>query len=63
MDALDEPDRVTRLHAFCQERGLEILEISSVTGLGIKELINHLGYRLETMQSENKEVKTDFQAV
>ncbi len=63
MDALDELERVAALRAFCQERKLEILEISSVTGLGIKELINNLGHKLEEMQKADKEVETDFQAV
>ena len=63
MDALDEPERVEALRAFCLERELEMLEISSVTGLGIKDLINNLGHKLEKLQQANKEVETDFQAV
>ena len=63
IDALDEPLRVVALRAFCQERELEMLEISSVTGLGIKHLINHLGHQLEKLQPGNKEVEANFQAV
>lgn len=46
MDALDEPERVERLRDFCGERGLEMFEISAVTGLGIKEFVNAVGARL-----------------
>jgi GTP-binding protein len=43
MDALQDPSRLTRLDAFCRERGLELIPISSVTGLGIDRLVNALG--------------------
>jgi GTPase len=56
LDALDEPERLTALLAFCRQQGLEVLEISSATGLGIKELINTLGQRLEQMQQAIKEI-------
>jgi GTPase len=47
MDALDEQSRLDRLRAFCGERGLELFEISSVTGRGIDGLVAALGGRLE----------------
>ena len=53
MDALDEPERLEQLKAFCEKRGLELLEISSVTGLGIKELIYKLGQWLEELRIKN----------
>lgn len=53
MDALDESERLERLKAFCAEQGLELLEISSVTGLGIQELIYKLGQRLEELKIKN----------
>ncbi|MBI3650642.1 MAG: GTPase ObgE [Acidobacteria bacterium] len=65
LDALDEPERVARLRTFCEAQGLEMLEISSATGLGIKELIFKLGQRLEELQQANKALEVaataDFQ--
>jgi GTP-binding protein len=57
LDALDEPERLEQLRAFCQEQELEMLEISSVTGLGIKELISNLGHKIERMQQAKKEAE------
>src|SRR5438132_3165562 len=50
MDALDEPERVQALRDFCNERGLELFTISAVTGLGLKELVNALGKRVEELR-------------
>jgi len=47
MDALDEPSKLESLREFCNERGLELFEISSVTGFGIERLVNALGVRLQ----------------
>jgi GTP-binding protein len=63
MDALDEAERVDKLRAFCQAQGLEMLEISSATGLGIKELIYKLGHKLEMIQQAQKAAKLDVQAL
>ncbi len=52
MDALDEPSRVAQLRAFCEEKGLDLFEISAVTGQGIKELVNALGSRLDRIKEE-----------
>jgi GTP-binding protein len=57
MDALDEPERVEALQIFCQENELEMLEISSASGVGIKELVNNLGHKLEQMQQADKETE------
>ena len=46
MDALDEPARVAQLRDLCDERGLEMFEISAVTGLGLKEFVNAVGAKL-----------------
>jgi GTPase len=54
MDALDDASRVESLRQFCEERGLELLEISSATGLGIKELIYTLGDKIEQLQQQAK---------
>jgi len=53
MDAMDEPERLERLRAFCDERGLELFPISAVTGLGLKELVNALGRRVDAMRKAN----------
>ena len=54
MDALDEPERVAALRDFCNERGLELFTISAVTGLGLKELVNALGKRVEELRKANE---------
>ena len=47
MDALDDRSGLDALRSFCKQRGLEIVEVSSVTGLGIPRLIRALGERIE----------------
>jgi GTPase len=54
MDAVDDPDRVERLRAFCLGRGLEVFEISAVTGLGIKEFVYAVGLRLERIRGNSE---------
>jgi GTPase len=56
MDALDDSARVEQLRAFCDERGLEMHEISAVAGRGISKLINALGRRLEQVEEESREL-------
>src|SRR5436305_7352514 len=56
MDALDEPERVAALRDFCNERGLALFTISAVTGLGLKELVNALGKRVEELRKANEGV-------
>jgi GTP-binding protein len=46
-DALDDPDRLERLKYFCRDRGLELMVISSVSGLGIRQLVDTLGQMVE----------------
>ena len=55
MDAVDEPERVEALRGYCADRGLDFLEISSATGLNIKELIYELGRRVERLREESAE--------
>ncbi len=50
MDALDDRERVERLREFVAARGLELFEISSVTGQGIDRLVNALGSRVREIQ-------------
>jgi GTP-binding protein len=54
MDALDEPARVEQLRAFTSERGLDMFEVSAVTGQGIPQLINALGRRVEQVGRESE---------
>lgn len=56
MDALDDPSRVERLRAFTEEHGLELFEISAVTGQGTKELINALGKKVEQIRQAGEEL-------
>jgi GTP-binding protein len=50
IDALDDRERVHRLREFVASRGLELFEISSVTGHGIDRLIGALGSRVREIQ-------------
>src|SRR5262249_37530304 len=54
MDALDEPARLERLREFCQARGLEMFEISAVTGYGIDDFVNGVGSRVEKNKPANE---------
>jgi GTP-binding protein len=51
MDALDNRARVESLRDFCRSRGLEMFEISAVTGLGIKEFVAGIGAKVEQIRS------------
>jgi len=42
-DALTDPGRLGRLEEFCRNQGLEVIVISSVSGLGIGQLVGRLG--------------------
>ncbi len=46
MDAMQDPERLERLRTFCEQQGLPLIPISSVTGAGIAELKYFLGSRL-----------------
>ncbi|HEY7546173.1 MAG TPA: GTPase ObgE [Blastocatellia bacterium] len=50
IDALDDTGRVERLREFVAARGLELFEISSVTGLGLDRLIDALGSRVREIR-------------
>src|SRR5437868_1266738 len=60
MDALDEPERLSRLREFCDGRGLELFAISAVTGQGLKELVTALGKRVEAMRKAGEVVVADL---
>ena len=54
IDALDDPARVERLREFCEARGLEMFEISAVTGYGIDRFIAGVGSRVEQTRKANE---------
>jgi GTP-binding protein len=60
MDAVDDPARVERLRLFAKEQGLEVFEISAVTGQGIKQLINALGHKVEQTRLKSEEIVSSF---
>jgi GTP-binding protein len=50
IDAVDDPARVARLREFVEERGLEMFEISAVTGQGLGRLVGALGQQLDRIR-------------
>ncbi len=60
MDAVDDSARVERLRHFAEEQGLEMFEISAVTGQGIKQLINALGKKVEQIRTRSEELVSGF---
>jgi GTP-binding protein len=56
LDALDDPGRVELLRGLCEERGLELFEISAVSGHGIDQLVNALGARVERLRQPSEEL-------
>jgi GTP-binding protein len=55
LDALDEPERLVSLRERAMRDGKEILEISSVTNLGTKELIFAVAQKLEELKESEIE--------
>ncbi len=55
LDALDDPSRVESLRKKAEEDGKQFLEISSVTNLGIKELISRVARKLTEITDEQLE--------
>jgi hypothetical protein len=53
MDAVDDSARVENLREFCKGRGLEMYEISAVTGRGIDALVTALGAKVEQLRTES----------
>jgi GTP-binding protein len=54
LDALDEPERLEKLRSRAKKDRREFFEISSVTGLGLKELVSAVARRLERNSDEIK---------
>jgi GTP-binding protein len=55
MDVVDDPARVESLRAFCRKRGLEMFEISAVTGYGLDKLVYALAARIEKTGDAERE--------
>jgi GTP-binding protein len=56
-DAVDDPGRLESLASFCRNKGLELIVISSVSGVGIKQLVGRLGEMVEEqkrLEAENE---------
>ena len=56
IDALDEPDRLTRLERHLQGRGLPLYPVSSVTGEGIDRLVEAMWTMLQKARNVKSEV-------
>jgi len=54
MDAVDDPSRVERLREFCAKRGLEMFEISAVSGSGIDKFIQSVDLKLKEVQKTSE---------
>lgn len=50
MDALDDAARVERLRKFCEGQGLDMFEISAVSGYGIDHFVVGVGAKVEHMR-------------
>ena len=53
LDALDEPDRLERLRGRASEDEREFFAISSVTGAGVRELMNAVGHAVEELRARS----------
>jgi GTP-binding protein len=52
IDALDDPERLERLRRQAGEDEREFFAISSVTGAGVRELINAIGQKVEEQRAQ-----------
>ena len=55
IDAFDEPEKLERLRQHVEEEGKEFRSISSVTNLGIKDLVNTIDRKLGEMKRDEAE--------
>src|SRR4030095_7467351 len=60
MEPLESPGRVERLRGFCLTRGLEMFEISAVTGFGINEFVTGVGAQIEKVRTSGEVATTGF---
>jgi GTP-binding protein len=52
LDALDEPERLEQLRSAVERDGRTLLEISAVTGNGVRDLVAVVGRELEGLKAE-----------
>jgi len=62
LDALDEPERLENLRAAAEKDGKPFLEISAVTNLGTRELVNFVARKLYEIGEQEAEQKVDVSA-
>ena len=55
LDALDDPERLENLRELAEKDGKPFLQISAVTNLGTKELVNTVAQKLQEMAREKAE--------
>ena len=58
LDALDDPERLEKLRELAEKDGKPFLQISAVTNLGTKELVNVVAQKLQEMKQE--EIETEL---
>jgi GTP-binding protein len=58
IDALDEPERLEHLRARAREDEKPFYAISSVTGAGVRELINEIARELEKIREDSAKLRT-----
>ncbi len=59
LDALDEPERLENLRKRAEADGKPFLEISAVTNLGTKELVNFVAQKLYEIERDKAEASVD----
>ena len=59
IDALDEPERLENLRELAEKDGKPFLQISAVTNLGTKELVNAVAQKLADMKREEISISYD----
>ena len=62
IDALDEPDRLQRLRVRAIEDERKFFAISSVTGAGVRELINAVGQEVEEQRAHSAAERVSLEA-
>ncbi len=62
LDALDEPERLEELRKRAKADGKEFLEISSVTNLGVKDLVNKVSRQLDRQAEEEAEAALEAES-
>ena len=58
IDALDEPERLEHLRKSAREDEKPFFAISSVTGAGVRELINEVAGELEKIREDSTKLRT-----